>query len=149
MPTNLRAALALVLAAAALLPACSGDDGGTDPSPSGPGTITITSSAIANQPGKILVITAQPEGGGELAGRACIPITSSSFTVPATVMVEIASSGNPCDPAATTKVFAAGRYSITAAVFVGGSQTPEKTTTQTVEVSGNVTASVDGAALSG
>jgi hypothetical protein len=140
---------ALVLAASALFLACSSDDAGTDPSGSGPGTITITSSAIANQSGKILVVTAQPEGGGELAGRACIPITSNAFTAPATVMVEMAQSGNPCDAAANPKTFASGRYTLTASVFVPGSQTPEKTSTTTVDVSGDVSASVNGGALSG
>ena len=136
-----------------LVSACGGSKGGssqtpTSPSASGPGTIIITSTAISNQGGKVLVVAAIPEGQSTPIGRACIAITSNAFSAPATTMVEIAASSNPCDPASVTKSFPAGRYNVTSGIFVSGSQTPEKLTAQTVTVAGNVSASITGSLLS-
>lgn len=97
----------------------------------------------------MLVVFAQREGQTAYVARACIAITSNSFAAPATVMVELAQSGNPCDAAATPRTVNAGRYTLTASIFSPGSQTAEKSTTVVVDVSGNVTATLDGAALSG
>ena len=110
-----------------------GSEGGqtpTSPSSSGSGTVTITSTAITNQSGRILVVTATAEGQSTLVGRACIRIDSNAFTVAPTTLVEIAASGDPCDPASVTKTFAAGRLLLTEGIFVPGAQTPEKATTQ-------------------
>ncbi|NUQ11161.1 MAG: hypothetical protein HUU26_02370 [Gemmatimonadaceae bacterium] len=138
---------AITVSASALALACGGDGSTTGPGDSG--TITITSTAIANQSGRILVVSVQPSGQPENVGRACVPITSNAFTVPATVVVEPAPSGNPCDPASTPKVFASGRYTLTASVFTPGSQTAEVVLVMPpVEVSGSVTVSLNGAALS-
>ena len=130
----------------------SGDSGGgqtpTSPSPSGSGTVTMTSTAITNQSGRILVVTATAEGQGPLIGRACIRIDSNAFIVAPTTLVEIAASGEPCDPASVTKTFAAGRLLLTMGIFVPGAQTPEQATTQSVQVAGNVSVSINGAALS-
>ena len=131
--------------------ACGGSGGGqtpTSPSPSGSGTVTMTSTAITNQSGRILVVTATVEGQGALVGRACIRIDSNAFTVAPTTLVEIAASGEPCDPASVTKTFAAARLLLTMGIFVPGAQTPEQATTQTVQVAGNVSVSINGAALS-
>jgi len=151
--------LAAVLGAAlALAAACGGADddsngGGstaTQP-PSGPATITITSSGpITGQKGRILLVYAVV-AGGDRAAQACITITSDSFTVPATVMVDVpAGQQNPCTGSPAQEVFAKGTYTITAAVFVGGQQTAEKQSTQTVEVAGTAPVQVrlDGASLS-
>ncbi len=143
--TMARFCAVITMAAPLLVLACGGDDGaglGTS------GTITVTSTVIANQSGKVLVVSAQPDGQSTYVGRACVPITSNSFAVPATVVVEPAPGGNPCDPAVTTKIFAPGRFTLTASVFTPGSQAAEKTTTTSVKVSGNVIASLNGAALS-
>jgi hypothetical protein len=126
----------------------SGSDTPTSPTPSSPGTITMTSTSINNQGGKVLVIAAIPEGTTNPVGRACVPITSNAFVLSATLLVELAASANPCDPASTTRTFAAGRYSVTSGIFVGTSTTPERLTSQTVQVSGNVTASINGTLLS-
>lgn len=146
-------ALLSALAAVALVAgvACGGDDDSgtpTSPSPSGPGTITITSTAINNQNGKVLVVAAIPDGQQTPVGRACIPITSNAFSAGATLLVEVAASNNPCDPASVTRTFAAGRYNVTSGVFAPGSTTPERLTAQTVQVAGNVSASINGTLLS-
>ena len=120
----------------------------TSPSASGPGTITITSTAIVNQGGKMFVVAAIPATSTTPVGRACVPITSNAFTVSATTLVEVAASSNPCDPASAIRTFAAGSYTVTSGIFVSGSTTPEKLTTQTVQVAGNVTASISGTVLS-
>lgn len=142
---RLLAAFALLLASAA----CGG--GGksmTGPTPAaGPGTVTITSTTINNQTGKVVVVAAQ-DAQSVLTGRACVPITSNAFIVPATVLVEISTSNNPCEESRSTRTFAAGRYNITAGVFVGGSTTPEKLIATTVQVAGNVSVTLDGNGLS-
>lgn len=144
------------LAAAALLivVACGGSGSQTVTSPGAvssgtPGTVTISSTVIQNQTGKVLVVLAAQEGQSGMVARACIQIASNSFTVSSTAMVEMAASGNPCDASSTTKAFSPGRYTLTAGIYTGGSQTPEKTTAQAFQVSGNVSVAVDGTALSG
>lgn len=149
MPTALMRLGVAVLLAAGI--ACGKSDDGstpTSPSASSPGTITVTSSAIVNQNGKVFVVAAIPEGQSIPIGRACVPITSNAFVAPPTVLVEIATSNNPCDPASVIKTFPAGRYSVTSGVFVSGSTTPERVTAQTVQVAGSVSASVNGTLLS-
>jgi hypothetical protein len=157
--------LVAVLAAAVglLASACGGDDddggggGGTatethSPAAStapaeGPGTITLTSTTIEGQNGKILLVFATGDGGQRLA-RACIPITSDSFEVSGAEMTEIPAQ-DPCGSDPDVVTFDEGSYQITAGVYVGGEQSPEAETTLTVEVAGNVTAELDGAELSG
>lgn len=128
--------------------ACGGSETPTNPSPAAPGTVTLTSTTINNQAGKVLVVTAQQEGQSTQAGRACVAIDSNAFIVPATLMAEMTASGNPCDDPRTTKTFAAARYNLTAGIFTPGSQTAERSATQSVQVAGNMSVSLDGAALS-
>jgi hypothetical protein len=159
---HMRALIALLigvvaLAAAGLVAsACGGDDddGGTSAtSPavtatpgSGPGTITLTSSAITGQSGKILLI--YTTSGSDRLARACVSITSDNFTVPATVMTDVPSGNDPCGGDTSDTSFDEGAYSITAGVYVGGQQTAEKEATLSVDVAGDVIAELNGAELS-
>lgn len=145
-----------LLALLALASACGGDDddGGaeaTSPAAtatpgSGPGTITLTSTAISGQADKILLVFAI--SGSDRLGRACIPITSDDFTVSGVVMTDVPAGNDPCGGDTPETTFDEGTYQITAGVYVGGQQTAEAETTLTVDVAGNVTAELDGAALS-
>jgi hypothetical protein len=144
---------ALVLLASA---ACGGDDddaataAATSPAAattaaSGPGTITLTSSTIEGQAEKILLVFAT--SGNDRLARACIPITSDSFEVSGAEMTEIPAQ-DPCGSDPDVVTFDEGTYQITAGIYEGGQQTAEAETTLTVEVAGDVTAELDGAALS-
>ena len=150
----------LLTAAAFIAMACgdNGDDGGkTTPqptaegtatvAPSGPGAITLTSTEITGQSGKVLLVFAS-EAGGQMLARICAPITSDSFTLDSTVMTDIAAGDDPCAPATAETEFPEGTYTLTAGIYSPGSQTAEAESTQTVSVSGSVTAEIDGAALS-
>jgi hypothetical protein len=146
-------AAAMVLAAAA----CGGDDdddgggggGATSPAAAeGPGTITLTSTAISGQDGKILLAFAVPATGGERVARLCVPITSDDFTVLPVVMTEVPEGNDPCGGDTSETTLDEGTYTITAGVYVGGQQTPEAETTVTVEVAGDAEAELDGAELS-
>ncbi len=151
--------LGVLSAAFALIAACGGGDDDSDGGATatatqpqtGPATITITSSGpITGQKSRILLVYAAPAGGGP-AGQACVTITSDSFTVPATVMLEVPTGQqSPCTGNPGQKVFAKGTYTITAGVYVGGQQAPEKQSTQAAEVAGTapVQVKLDGAALS-
>lgn len=148
--------LGVLTAALALTVACGGDDDGgatasaTQPQ-SGPATITIVSSGtITGQKDRILLVYAASAGAAPVA-QACISIASDSFTVPATMMVDVpAGQQNPCTGSPPRTVFAKGTYTITAGVYVGGQQTPQKQSIQTVEVAGTapVQVKLDGASLS-
>jgi hypothetical protein len=142
------------------LSACGGDDddgdatattsapAATTAAPEGPGTITLTSSDIERQNGKILLVFAIPASGGERVARLCVPISAGSFTLPDTVMTEVPAGDDPCGgdtPAATLEE---GTYTLTAGVYVGGQQTPDAEATISVEVAGDVTTELDGAELS-
>lgn len=125
----------------------SGDDGAAATAAAeGPGTITLSSSAITGQSGKILLVFAQ--GGGQQMARVCTPITSDDFTLSATVMTEMPAGDNPCGDETSGFTFDEGTYSLTAGVYVGGQQTPEVSTTFSVTVAGDTPAEIDGAALS-
>jgi hypothetical protein len=147
---------ALVGLALVALAACGGNGGGgkTTPQPSatvaqtGPGTITLSSSAITGQSGKMLLVFAMPQGGTGPMARACVPITSDPFAVPSTVMIDVGAGQDPCSGSTPETKFPEGSYSVTAGVYVPGTQTAAVQTTQTVRVSGDVTVKVDGAALS-
>ena len=143
---------------AAAASACGGDDddggdatvpaGATSLAAEGPGTLKVTSSAIAGQSGKILLGFAVPASGGERVARLCVPITSDDFTVPATAMTEVPQGNDPCGGDTPVATLDEGTYTLTAGVYVGGQQTPEAETTVTVEVAGHVEAELDGAELS-
>ena len=137
--------------------ACGGGDGGgasatplvTTAAPAGPGTITLTSTAIQGRSGKILLVYAAPVGGGARLARLCAGIDSDSFTLSAMAMTDVPSGNDPCGGNTAQTTFAQGTYEITAAVFTGGQQTPEAQVKLNVEVKGSVTAQIDGGALSG
>lgn len=148
---------ALLLAAAS---ACGGDDdsgaatgtsapAATTAAPEGPGTITLTSSAIEGQSGKILLVFAIPAGGGERVARLCASIQSDNFMLSGTVMTEVPAGNDPCSGDTSEATLEEGAYSLTAGVYVGGQQTAEAEVTLSVEVAGDVTAELDGAELSG
>jgi hypothetical protein len=150
------AALAALLLLAV---SCGGDDddnGGTTAATSppaasatpgsGPGTITLTSSAISGQSGKILLVFATG-GDGNRVARLCQPISSDEYELPGSAMTEIPAQ-DPCGNDPDVVTFDEGTYQLTAGIYVGGEQTPAKTTTLTVDVAGDVTAELDGAELS-
>ncbi len=139
--------------------ACGGDDGSsstatpgaTSAAPkSGPGTITVTSSSpISGQNSKILLVSAAPQSGGPPTAEACIQIKSDRFTVPATVMTDKkAADAAPCSGSAPKTTFSEGTYTVSAGIYAPPAQTPDKEVKLTVQVKGDVTIQVDGAALS-
>lgn len=148
----------LAVSLLAFVAACGGDDdddGGatteaTSPPAatqgSGPGTVTLTSTAIQGQSGKILLVFAT--SGSDRVARACVPISSDDFTLSGEVMTDIPAGNDPCGDGTAETTFEEGSYTITAGVYVGGEQTPVAETTTTVEVAGDVTAELDGAELS-
>jgi hypothetical protein len=129
----------------------SGDDGAATSAAattqaSGPGTITLTSTAISGQDGKVLLVFAT--SGSERLARACVPITSDSFEVSSVVMSDVPEGDDPCGGETPETTFEEGDYTLTAGVYVGGEQTPDAETTLSVSVAGDTTAEIDGAALS-
>ena len=152
--------LSLPVLAFTVFAACGdgGDDsGGRTTSPaasspttqSGPGAITITSSPIVGQADKMLIISAAPQGPtfGPVA-QACVPITSDNFTVPATVLTETTAGQAPCGDSTPAARLSERTYALTAGIYVPPAQTAEVEISKTVRVSGDVTAQIDGAALS-
>lgn len=149
-------ALALLVFAAA---ACGGGDNGKaasspaagSPEAKGtPGTMTVEStSPIVGQQGKQLAIFATAKNGASPIARACVKITSDSFTVPATPLTEIGTNQDACS-ATTPAILPKGSYTIVAGIYVPPSSTMEKQAAQTVDVSGDgaVKVKIDGAALS-
>ena len=144
------------LAAFVLLTACGGGDSSEAPAPqapvattaaSGPGTITIKSTAIRGQSGRALVVFVMRDAGGPMA-RACVRIESDSFTVAATKLTDAPAGGDPCSGQTAATTFSEGRYTLSAGIFVPPAQAPEKQVTLTVEVKGNVDVVIDGASLS-
>ncbi|HLF71606.1 MAG TPA: hypothetical protein VI759_05585 [Dehalococcoidia bacterium] len=115
---------------------------------SGPGTITVSFAAIRNQSGRVLLVFATREGGGPQLARLCIPITSNSFATTGIVMTEMPSGGDPCGATTAATSFPEGRYTLTAGIYAPPSQSPDKQITQTVEVKGNASVSLNGDALS-
>lgn len=154
--------LSLLMAVAALLVVAVSCGGGSDnassatvtssltatTAASGPGAITLTSTAIQGRSGKILLAYAAPAGGGGQLARLCAGIDSDNFTLSATSMTDVPSGDDPCGGGTSQTTFAQGTYEITASVFTGGQQTPEAQVKLNVEVKGNVTAQINGASLS-
>ena len=142
------ALLGLVLAVAA---ACGG--GGESPtgSPaatSGPGKITVRASEIKGQSGRVLLVLASPQAGGGGVGRACIGITSGSFSAPSTVLTDVPASQDACGESTPTTNFPEGTYTVTAGIYAPPAQKAEVETKKTVRVSGDVAIEIDGASLS-
>ena len=159
-----RVLLASLLALSAIVASlsCGGDDkstatatpkagttSGAPASQAGPGGITVTSGPISGQNKKMLLVNAVPESGGASVAEACIPITSDRFTAPATTLTNVQAGGQgPCSGAAAKSKLPEGTYTITAGVYAPPAQSPEKQSTQTVQVKGDITVQIDGAALS-
>lgn len=140
-----------------LLAACGGDDdddGGAQPTAtgaaakSGPGTVSITSSAIAGRTNAVLLISVAPQAGGPLLAQACVPITSDRFSAPSTIMTEAVQGQAPCSGPARKTTFPDGTYTLTAGIYGPPSQTPEAETRLEVRVAGDVTVQINGTALS-
>jgi hypothetical protein len=149
-------ALALVAFAAA---GC-GDDGNgkaaSSPAASSPGAVgtpgamTVESSSpIVGQQGKQIAFFATAKDGARPMARACVRITSDSFTVPATPLTEIGTNQDACSTT-TAATFAKGSYTIVAGIYVPPSSVLEKQTALTVEATGDapLKVKIDGAALS-
>ncbi len=137
--------------------ACGKSGGEASPSPTASasavagasGTITVSTSTIVGQSGRVLLIFAASEGGGPVA-RACIPIASDRFAAPPTVMTNMPAAQNPCGDPTPQTTFREGSYTVTAGIYVPGSQAAQVQTSQTAKVSASAPAEVklDGAALS-
>jgi len=143
-------ALALLMLATAV--ACGGGSGDTAKTPTaaatGPGTITVTSTAITGRSSQMVLVYAEREGQPGNVAVACIRIDSNSFSASGTAMTDIPAGNDPCSGSTQATRFAEGRYKVTAGVYTPPAQAPEKTVTQTVQVSGNVKVVLDGPGLS-
>jgi len=151
------AALLCVMSAGAILISCGGGSK-TEPTPSqagstqvpagsGPGTITISSTTIQGQSGRIMLVFVSQEGQGQLA-RACIQLNSDSFMVPDTAMSDVPAGSDPCGGSTSVTTLPEGQYVLDVGIYAPPAQTPEKQLTQTVEVKGDVKVILDGKALS-
>ncbi len=107
--------------------------------------VTVGASTITGQEGKILLFFAEPQAGGTKV--ACTQIDAAVFQSPGLVLKEMPQSGNPCEGGTPDAFIVPGMTEITAGVYVGGSQTPEKQVTATVDVQDESTWILDGAAL--
>ena len=94
--------------------------------------VSVTTSAITGQNGKMLLFFAEPQAGGTKV--ACIPINADVFDPPQTLLKEMPQANNPCESGTPDAFIVPGDLTITAGVYVGGSQTPEKQVTATVDV---------------
>ncbi len=133
--------------------ACGGDSSpaptaGQSAAGSGPGNISLTSSTIGRQSGRVLLVNVAPQEGGAALARACIGIQSDRFAAPVTVMTDISPDGNPCGPATPATRLPEGTYTLTAGIYAPPAQKAEVETSQTVRVSGDTAVQIDGAALS-
>ncbi len=107
---------------------------------------SVSTTAITGQDGKVLVFSATPAGGGETS-VACAPIDAAVFDPPNLVLKEMPQSGNPCEGGTPDAFIVPGMLTITAGVYVGGSQTAEKQVTTTVDMGDQTLFVLDGAAL--
>jgi hypothetical protein len=142
MGSFLRVALLLTTAAVASMVS----NGGPADSAGGAGTITVSSSAIHGQQGKVLVVVINDPGGA--SGSLCANIDSNAFVLAPAVLTQLPGGGGPCGGQTAEASFPQGSYQLAAGVYVGGSQTPEKRVQVTVDVSGDSQVELDGAALS-
>jgi len=141
----------LLLASVAACGDDSGDNSGPAPTAgpsSGPGTISISSSPIAGQSGKVLLVSVAPQGGGAALARACIGIKSDRFTVPSTVLTDPPAVQDPCAPATPATKLPEGTYALTVGIYAPPAQKAEVEVKLTARVSGDAAVQIDGAALS-
>ena len=119
---------------------------GIDPvDAAGPGKITVSSSAITGQNGKALVMGVNMQGVPP-AG-ACVFLDSDSYSLAPTVLIDTPGQGGPCGGSTPETVFPAGTYTVSAGIYMPGSQTPERQVQAEVVVDGDKTVKLDGAAL--
>ncbi len=155
------AAVATIALTLAISAACGGGDSKSTPSPAPavsptaasagtPGTIALSvSGSIVGQKGKMLLVSASAAGGGPQLARACLPITSDSFSVPETAMTDVPAGNDPCSGSTPKTVFPKGSYQVSAGIYAPPAQQPEKTANSTVQVAdAAASAKFDGAALS-
>jgi hypothetical protein len=107
----------------------------------------LSGSTILGQQGKIVLAFATPTGQPGPVAHSCWPISSNVFTADVTYMTEVPA-GDPCSGSTPEVVLPFGVYDITAGVYTGGSQVPEKTVTLQISVSGDQYSIFDGVALS-
>lgn len=107
--------------------------------------VSVSTSTITGQQGKILLVFAAPEGGGD-AKVACAQIDANVFEPPLLVLKEMPPD-NPCDTGTADAFIVPGMLEITAGVYVPGQQAPEKEVTATVDVQDESTWVLDGVAL--
>ena len=168
MERSLKFAIPALAALAMLVGACSDD--GSSPGPGGSGdagttvapdattttyggttagTVTVSTSSITGQSGKVLLIFVTGDSDGSQAGVACVQIDADPFTMPPTLLTEVPAGGNPCAGGGAVAVLADGAYTLTAGVYVGGSQQADAQMSIDVEMNGGAfTAELMGANLS-
>jgi hypothetical protein len=113
-----------------------------------PGTLWITSRPIVGQNGKILLVFVTPDGGGQQLARACVRVTSDSFSVPATAMTDVPSGNDPCGGSTPQTVLPKGRYELRAGIYAPPATQPEKESNRTLEIGGDVALEVELGGLS-
>ena len=113
-----------------------------------PGTLWITSGPIVGQNGKILLVFVTPDGGGRQMARACVRVTSDSFSVPATAMTDMPAGDDPCGGSTPQTVLTKGRYALRAGIYAPPATQPEKESNRTLEISGDVALDVELGGLS-
>lgn len=121
--------------------------GGLPAAGAGEFPVSVTTTAITGQEGKMLLIFAQPQGGGDTA-VVCVTIETAFFETPVLQMKEMPAGGNPCEGGTPDASIPAGNTVLTAGVYVPGSQTPDKQVTATVDVQSDRTWQLDGVAVS-
>jgi hypothetical protein len=107
--------------------------------------VYVTTTNITGQEGKVLVFSAQPEAGEMKV--ACAQIDAAVFDTPNLLLKEAGQGANPCDTGLPDAFILPGQMTITAGVYVGGSQTPERQVSTTVNVQDESTWQLDGVAL--
>ncbi len=119
---------------------------GSDDAPPTAGRILLSSSAITDQEGKLLVVL-----GPDNASRVCAAIDSDRWTLAETPLVDrvlVADSG-PCDGATDDARFEPGEHFVTVGIVIPGNPVSEVTTVAAVElVDGDVSFEIDGSKLS-
>lgn len=107
--------------------------------------VRVGASTITGQEGKILLFFAEPQASGTKV--ACTQINAAVFETPNLVLKEMPSGADPCEGGTPDAFIVPGTLEIRAEVYVGGSQTPEKQVTATVDVQDESTWILDGVAL--
>lgn len=135
-----------LLLGALILTALAGLSESVRPTQAAGFSVTVSTSAITGQKGKILLFSAEPSGGGS-AKVACTPIDAEVFTPSFLPLKEMPQSGNPCEDGSPDAFIVPGMMQITAGIYVGGSQDAEKQVATTVDVQDESSWKLDGVAL--